>query len=298
MACTPNAPVVEPPPTDTSVPPDTASCEESVPAPVAFTTHTGFTTAEDFEITPDGRFVSLMPSGNLIALVDGVAELIAPAVTDEGACTRVLPSGDFVVCDREDTTVHLVDGETGAKSVFASGLAFPNGAVVDASGTVYVSELAGGRVVAIPAAGATPVVLATGLSSPNGLALSVDEQRLYVAGFGDGTLHVLERVADGWGPAVLHGAREGSRFDALAVDACGRAYAGDWQTGALWRFPPEGGEPELLAEVPSVWTPAMRWGVGTPEWPSTSLFVSDRDLGRLFELSLDTTGHRPVGALP
>lgn len=75
----------------------------------------------------------------------------------------------------------------------------------------------------------------------------------------------------------------GGGIDGLGVDACGNVYASEFTSGIVWRIDPEG-QPERLARLPSTWIPNVKWGRDQGGFSSTTLYVADRDHGRLFAL--------------
>jgi hypothetical protein len=75
----------------------------------------------------------------------------------------------------------------------------------------------------------------------------------------------------------------GFGIDGLGVDACGYVYASEFNSGIVWRIDPEG-ELEQLARLPSMWIPNLKWGRDQGGFSSTTLYVADRDRGRLFAL--------------
>lgn len=75
----------------------------------------------------------------------------------------------------------------------------------------------------------------------------------------------------------------GGGIDGLGVDACGNVYATEYTSGVVWRIDPQG-ELEQLARLPSMWIPNVKWGHDLGGFSSTTLYVADRDHGRLFAL--------------
>jgi hypothetical protein len=75
----------------------------------------------------------------------------------------------------------------------------------------------------------------------------------------------------------------GGGIDGLGVDACGNVYATEFTSGIIWRIDPSG-QSEQLVRVPSSWIPNVKWGQDQGGFSSTTLYVADRDKGRLFAL--------------
>jgi sugar lactone lactonase YvrE len=78
-------------------------------------------------------------------------------------------------------------------------------------------------------------------------------------------------------------------IDGMGVDACGNVYATEYVHGNVWRISPAG-EIELLAELPSGWIPNVKWGRDLGGFSSQVMYVTDRDEGRLFALSVGVPG--------
>jgi hypothetical protein len=86
---------------------------------------------------------------------------------------------------------------------------------------------------------------------------------------------------------VVHAGPGG--IDGLGVDACGNVYASEYITGRVWRVS-AGGEVELLATLPSVWIPNIKWGRDVGGFSSEVMYVADRDQSRLFGLQVGVSG--------
>jgi sugar lactone lactonase YvrE len=263
--------------------------------PATFQTFQGFGGAEDFDLDFQGRHVSVASSGNLVARTpQGQQTLISANVSSSAACTRLLPSGDFVVCDVSGNSLVKVETATGAKSTLLTGLSYPNGAEVDPEGFVYVAEQSGGRLRRVDSETGDFTIIATGLDNPNGVIFSPDYQTLYVGSFGGGVVYALDRL----GPDVFDTPRilaqtQGGQvggFDGINVDQCGSVYITEFGPGRVWRITSDGGQIDLVADLPSGWIPNMRWGNGVAGWSETTLYVSDRGQGRLFGLEIGLRG--------
>lgn len=81
----------------------------------------------------------------------------------------------------------------------------------------------------------------------------------------------------------------GGGIDGLGVDACGNVYASEYVFGKVWRISPEG-QIELLAELPSGWIPNIKWGRGLGGFDEDTMYIADRDSGRLFGLYVGVPG--------
>ncbi|MEZ4319661.1 MAG: SMP-30/gluconolactonase/LRE family protein [Myxococcota bacterium] len=305
MACkAPPTPVptppVEPVPTGDTGPvvptADTApvlDCSVLPELPTAFDTLSGFTYAEDFDFDLNGNHVSIRSTnGNLVGIqMDTTVSLIAPNVSNNAACTRRLPDGDFVVCDVFANSLVRVAAATGAKVTLLSGMAYPNGADVDSEGFVYVAEQNAGRLRRVDSTTGEATVIATNLNAPNGVVLSPDEQTVYVGSFGSGRVYAVERTGpDTWEQRQLVQAPGGGDFDGIEADACGNIYITEYIDGTVWRIPPSGTGVERVMDLPSSWIPNLRWGSGVGGWDPETLYVADRDQGRVFALPMGIRG--------
>ncbi|MCA9567022.1 MAG: hypothetical protein KC656_04230, partial [Myxococcales bacterium] len=72
--------------------------------------------------------------------------------------------------------------------------------------------------------------------------------------------------------------------DGLGVDVCGNVWATEFRTGSVHLWGPDGGRSTVAATLPSAWIPNLAWGPGSGGAAADSVFVMDRDEGRLFEL--------------
>ncbi len=79
--------------------------------------------------------------------------------------------------------------------------------------------------------------------------------------------------------------RDRGGLDGMTVDACGNVYVTEYIEGVIWRFSPEGVR-EKVTTLPSFWIPNMHWGTGIGGWEEDTLYVMDRERGRVFELVL------------
>jgi sugar lactone lactonase YvrE len=81
----------------------------------------------------------------------------------------------------------------------------------------------------------------------------------------------------------------GGGIDGMGVDACGNVYASEYVYGKVWRISPAG-ELELLTELPSGWIPNIKWGRGLGGFAKDTMYVADRDSGRLFGVYVGVPG--------
>ncbi|MFN3200400.1 MAG: hypothetical protein ACE366_18525 [Bradymonadia bacterium] len=191
----------EPMPPDAE-PPHCGDPAELSGGPLPFETLQGFSGGEDFVFDAEGYLVSVDGDGNLTRQPkEGDAQLITPGF-EETAGTRMLPNGDFIVANVADGALVRVTPE-GGKSVVITGMQYPNGVEVSDGGTVYVADQNAGNVREVDVENGESTIIAEDLFNPNGVALSPDEQVLYVGSFGGGTVHAIHRSAEGWEAPVL-----------------------------------------------------------------------------------------------
>jgi len=80
-------------------------------------------------------------------------------------------------------------------------------------------------------------------------------------------------------------------LDGIGADACGNVYVTEYIAGLLYRFPPEGGEPELAADLESEWIPNLHWGHGIGGWERNVAYVMDLGTRGIFSVELGLEGH-------
>ncbi len=262
--------------------------------PLSVTQLDDWTTAEDFDFDADGYVVSVENS-NLIGKDPYTnTKVYSPNISSWTAGTRALATGDFVVADANNGELVLVDHVTGGQTVLMAGLAYPNGVEVDADNNVYVAENDGDRVNRVNAYDPYDrEVVAEGVQYPNGLILSPDQQTLYIGSFGAGKVYAVDRdPKGGWQtPRVFYDPSSGDNgFDGVNVDICGNVYITEWISGKVYRVSPDGKTAGLVAELDSSWIPNLRWGVGVAGWDPNTLYVADRDRGRLFAIEVGIPG--------
>lgn len=173
-----------------------------------------------------GRIMSFTPGGQC-------QELIADAGTNG---LVIAPDGNLLAARHSDQTLTIFDLETLEPTVLVAdngGLSFnsPNDIAVRSDGTLYFTDpnfLLGNRQPEQPQAtyrrdpSGALTVIDTG-TGPNGIALSPDESRLYLAQFGaGGVVLAFDVAADGSvgepQPLIASGS------DGMAVDCAGNLY--------------------------------------------------------------------------
>ena len=286
--------------TGTTTTPTTPPFDCDIPLPVMpglVHTYTGYSTAEDFDFDGYGYAVALH-NGNLTGKDQtGDVKVISPNVASETAGSRILATGDFAVATWNGTVV-LVDGVTGGKTTLISNMSYPNGVEVDIHDNVYVADQNEGKIVRINAYNTNDFEeIATGLSNPNGVILTEDEQTLYVGSFGGGVVYAIDRnPAGGWFEERILFSSPGpdNGYDGINVDICGNVYFTEWIVGKVRRITPDGLQVDEVATLPSYWIPNLRWGNDVGGWANDRLYVSDRESGRIFELDVGIPGKTPL----
>jgi len=131
----------------------------------------------------------------------------------------------------------------------------PNDICLDTSGNIYFTDPQGswkdnpiGSVYRIDPKGKVARI-ASGFAYPNGLAVSLDRKRFYLAESGENRLHVFDIGPDGMlaNRKVLHQFPD-STVDGLALDESGRIWVARWEHGTVDVVTPEG---DLVASIPA-----------------------------------------------
>ena len=86
-------------------------------------------------------------------------------------------------------------------------------------------------------------------------------------------------------------------LDGVAVDACGYVWATEYTKGYVWRFPPEGGEPDLAVETETFWIPNMHFGNGIGGWDPNTMYMQDRSTDDLLVIPIGIPG-APTALVP
>jgi sugar lactone lactonase YvrE len=291
-----DAPVVDTAESDEPEPPPrVVDCTVLPRVPAPFTTLYDFGSAEDFDFNALGQHVSVSQQSLVTRDLAGATGILATNVSSEASGTRILPDGAIVVNRVAQGSIVRVD-PNGSKTVVVGDLAYPNGLEVDRDGFVYVAEQDGGRIRRIDPYTGDNWVIASGLNAPNGIIFGPDYTRLYFNSFGGGTLHVIEKITDTTytEPVLLQSKPAGGGFDGLNVDECGNIYITEFVVGKVWRVTPDGAQVDEVAALPSSWIPNLRWGNGVGGFEEGTLYVADRDGGRLFALDIGLQGKPAV----
>ncbi len=228
----------------------------------------------------DGRILSFTPGGECQVFVQNAGT--------NGLAIGL--DGNLLGARHFDQTLTTFDIETGEPTVFVAdngGLAFqgPNDLVVRSDGNIYFSDanyMLGNRVAEQPTRAyrrdpsGNLTVIDDG-TNPNGIQLSPDETRLYVAHLNGGGNNMLAFDLDASGAVVGEGQVFGTgNSDGMAVDCAGNVYA--TQQGVRV-FSPEG---DLIGTLPA--QGAANVAFGGPE--RRTLFITARDSLLSIELAI------------
>ena len=255
-------------------------CEALPSGLLAHATLTDLYASEDFAFDDQGHLIS--HDANALFKQEYPPGAMTPfAVTAGGpggpASMRMLPTGDLVYANVDTSTLYRVEPD-GTTTVVYGGLGYPTGIDIHPDGMVFLADLMG--VMRIdPYGGDMEVLIASNmLSYPNGLTFSANYDRLYI-----GTLQGIFAVdvdPDG-SPSGVLGPWAASPDDrellGMGVDICDNVYA--LHEGLrLLRYPPTGGDPEVLMELPGYgWLTNLQWGSGVGGWDDHTIYITDRN---------------------
>jgi len=192
---------------------------------------------EGLAFTADGTLITGSVTGELRRInADGSASVFAN-VGDSLAGITVLRDGRVLAAAFDADRVWAVE-PSGAASVFASGVDGPNFIVRTRSGQILVSASNTGDVVDITSG--TPVVRATGLNFPDGMAIG-PKHALYLAELGASRVVRMQIFGDGSLGSPVEYATGLTLADGIALDRAGNllvvgggmARVVDVKTGAL-----------------------------------------------------------------
>lgn len=206
------------------------AAEPAIGTPTVFAT--GLAGPEGIAATRRGELIVGTTPGDLVRITEDGSQTLLASTGDSLAGVSVLKDGRILACAFAANRVWVVDS-AGTPSVLASGINGPNFAVQERRrGRILVSASLAGTIVDVT--DGTPVVRASGLGFPNGLAIGKEagQRYLYVAELlnsrvsrlflnSDGTLGASEVYATGL-PLV----------DGLAFDRRGNLLVTGG--GALW----------------------------------------------------------------
>lgn len=221
------------------------------------------------------------------------------------------PGGDLYACDFQQHAVFrlpLTDGEPDGEveSVVAgdddTSPRHPNYCTFDSTGRLYVSdsgerrdmEHAGGCIYVVDPDGTGRVLTDEPSAFPNGLAISADESRLYVAETGTHSVSVVE-LSNGEARDVRHVTGEFGMVDGLALDGDGRLYAASIGNNAIYRLdnpraPADQQRIECIIQDPDGLTIGNPTNVCFGGSDGRTLYVANLGLWHLTRIELDERG--------
>ncbi|MGC9320190.1 MAG: SMP-30/gluconolactonase/LRE family protein [Armatimonadota bacterium] len=172
----------------------------------------------------------------------------------------------------------------------------PNDLVFHPDGSIYMTgpggsnaEMPAGVIYHAQRDGALEVV-AEGMCFPNGLALTADAQRLYVAETSAHRILVFGVRDDGGldGPAEFAPTPDGVGGDGMALDVDGNLYVAHFGAGEIKVFSPDG---ELIEQLPAGGEKPTNVAFGGPEMDE--LYVTEVESGAVYRLRPGIPGLNP-----
>jgi len=257
-----------------------------VSGPFAATVVGNVEVTEAFTFDLDGYLVAAA-SNDTVVRYDSAGNVtpFSPALPSRGF--GLLPDGDVVVADPDNARLVRLDATTGGPSDIGGVYIGVSGIDVDAEGVVYGSYLSPGRVTATDSTSGNTDLLGQPTVQTYGVALSPDEQRLYVAGYSpsDSTVYALDRTAEGWGaPQAV--ASFGNGLGGMATDVCGNLYVVQPNGCKLFRMAPDGTHEELADLGAVSFCASVAFGSGLGGWARDTLYMATYDEVRAFEVGV------------
>lgn len=166
-----------------------------------------------------------------------------------------------------------------------------NDIVFDKEGGAYVVDTTGDRIHYMDPASGEIAVAATGVSHPNGAALSADGKTLYVSETYAARLVAFEVIGPGeLGPhKVLFKSNGGHRFDGMAVDGAGHLCVANLEASEICVFEPNGKQIDAL-KTPKFDPYVTNICFGGPD--GNTAFVTSAGHGILYSLRWPWPGMR------
>jgi sugar lactone lactonase YvrE len=137
----------------------------------------GLAGPEGIAATRSGEFVVGTTTGDVVRITETGAQSVFASTGDPLAGVSVLEDGSIVACALSTDRVWMIDA-AGTPSVLAT-VNSPNFAAQERRrGRIFVSSSEDGTIVDVTSG--TPVVVASGLSYPNGLAIAKEDGQRYL----------------------------------------------------------------------------------------------------------------------
>ena len=268
---------------------------------------TRFSAAEGITFNGEGRLFIGADNGVWIAEPDGAVRRIADVQTHLGQAgigPRDILAADFGPTNgfrdgpNDDGIVWRISPE-GERRVFALGIGDPNVILRMRDGTWLVSDDATDIIYRVRE-GERAEIWSRAVPFPNGLALSADGRRLYVAQIFSAVRPVVVAnaiwelpVRDGrpGGPARIVAYTERAP-DGLVADEHGRIYIADNGSGTIRRLDPATGRVAVIAEnMPGV--ASLVFGEGRFDPRSIYATTTERGHGMIWRIRVGVRGARP-----
>jgi len=211
----------------------------------------------DLYVSGDQALWRVDTQGEVTRIADAFSNLGLAAIGDRDILFADFgPTNAFDHGANRDGIVWRVTPE-GDRSVAATGMGDPNFILVLENGSFLVSDDATDEVFIVREDGSVGLFTQQ-INHPNGMVLSIDGTRLYVAQMFksinpivyDGrlwTLGIENNTVQGH-PEVVANLGDAAANDGLAMDIQGRIYIAAWGTGQIWRLEPSTGALVLVAE--------------------------------------------------
>jgi hypothetical protein len=211
----------------------------------------------DLYVSGDQALWRVDTRGEVTRIADAFSNLgLAPIGDRDILFADFGPTNAFDHGSNRDGIVWRVTPE-GDRGVAATGMGDPNFILVLENGSFLVSDDATDEVFIVSEDGSVELFTQQ-INHPNGMVLSMDGTRLYIAQMfksinpvvTDGrvwTLGLENNTIQG-APEVVANLGDSAANDGLAMDIQGRIYIAAWGTEQIWRFEPPTGELVLIAE--------------------------------------------------
>jgi len=274
-------------------------CASPPVGPLPFTIVAGdFGSAEDFDFDAAGNHVAVA-AGNLTLRpqTGGAPSVIVPGLGSPINGMRSLPDGDFIIADQGSGSLRRVS-TSGAIELLMASINYPNGVEVTHDGAyAFVTENANpGELWQIDLSTLDAYLLLSGIQGANGIAITANEQTIYVGTCAGTGIVALDRLGDTeWSEPRLVVDHPQGCYDAINVDACGNLYF--YVTGGeMHRMLADGVTFETVADFGGKWLPNARWGSGLGGWDADTLYLNSRMDGSIVAMEVGVPGKPHVHA--
>ncbi len=269
----------------------------NIPAPpLPYTVLDDYGKAEDFDFDASGNHVAVA-GGSLVSRELGMGDvttLLVPGLGNSINGMRALPNGDFVIADRGSSSLRRVT-LGGAIEVLMANINYPNGVEVTQDGKyAFVTENANpGELYQVDLDTLEQYQLFSGYAGANGIAISDDEQKIFVGTCAGTGIIALDRISDTeWSEPRVIVDHPGGCYDAINVDACGNLY---YYGSSLMRMLPDEKTVEEVVDLGG-WIPNARWGSDRGGWDPDTLYLNNRISGDITAVEVGVRGKRHVHA--